>query len=522
MKNIRTRFLIRNVLLPVSSGVLLLLAFPPFSLWFVAFFAWLPLLVSLDGKPPVRALQSGGIAGVVFFGFLIYWLSYVTTLGYALLVFYLSLYPAVFCLIVALLPRRFRRLPETGPRLGLWEVLQSGPVARPLWGGLIWACLEYFRSSGAFSFSWGLLGHSQANMPHLALSVGWWGVYGLSFLLMAANLALAEFWQAHRRRVRPRNYWLWPFAILILVALVGYGKPESWRPARPLRIKIALVQGNFSQEEKWDAPVGETLETYLRLSDRALQDRPDLIVWPETAIPDVLAWHPDYRERIAAWVGEHRTPLLFGAVGEAGADYLNSAFFVRPSKAGEPAWARYDKVHLVPYGESVPFKRLFPFLKRMVEARGGGEYLPGTAMPLFRVGGARFGALICFESTLPGLARQYARSGADFLIVMTNDAWFLRSTAPYQHAMQSSFRAMENGLPVVRAANTGQTCAYDARGRLLASLPIYEEGVLTVEIQAEQRRTLYSRWGDFPIQLALGIVLGYFAGLFLMPKGVRY
>jgi hypothetical protein len=215
MKNFRTRFLIRNALLPASSGVLLLLVFPPFSLWFVAFFAWLPLLVSLDGKPPVRALQSGGITGVVFFGFLVYWLSYVTTLGYALLVFYLSLYPAVFCSIVTLLPKRFKRLPETGPRLGLWEALQSGPVARPLGGGLIWACLEYLRSSGPFSFSWGLLGHSQVNMPHLGQSVGWWGVYGLSFLLMATNLALAEFWRAHKRRVRPRNYWFWPFAVLI-------------------------------------------------------------------------------------------------------------------------------------------------------------------------------------------------------------------------------------------------------------------------------------------------------------------
>ncbi len=260
----------------------------------------------------------------------------------------------------------------------------------------------------------------------------------------------------------------------------------------------------------------------MRLSDRALEEGPSLIVWPETAIPDVLAWHPDYRQRISAWVEEHRTPLLFGAVGEAGEDYLNSAFFVQPGPSDESLWGRYDKVHLVPYGESVPFKQVFPFLKRMVEARGGGEYLPGTAMPLFEIDGIRFGVLICFESTLPRLARQYARSGADFLIVMTNDAWFLKSTAPYQHAMQSAFRAIENGLPVVRAANTGLTCAYDARGRLLASMPIYEEGVLTVEIQAEQRRTLYSRWGDFPIQLALGMVLGYFAGLFLLPRNVRF
>lgn len=519
MKNIRTHFLIHSVLLPASTGVLLLLVFPPFSFWFVAFFAWLPILISLDGKSSMRALQSGGIAGVVFFGFLIYWLSYVTTLGYALLVFYLSLYPAVFCLIVTLLPRRFKRLPEAGPRPGLWEALQSGPVARPLWGGLIWACLEYLRGSGPFSFSWGLLGHSQANMPHLAHSAGWWGVYGLSFLLMAANLALAEFWRAHRRRVRPRNYWFWPFAVLILVALVGYGKPEKRHPVRPIR--IALAQGNFSQEEKWDVPVGETLETYLRLSARALQDRPDLIVWPETAIPDVLDWHPDYRDRIAAWVKEHRTPILFGSVGEAGKDYLNSAFYVKPNRNGEVTWGRYDKVHLVPYGESVPFKRLFPFLKRMVEARGGGEYLPGTAMPLFEVNGTRFGVLICFESTLPSLARQYARSGADFLVVITNDAWFLKSTAPYQHAMQSAFRAIENGLPVARAANTGLTCAYNARGGRLAALPIYEESVLTVEIQAGRKRTPYSRWGDLPIHLALGVGLGYFAALFLLPRGVR-
>jgi len=210
--------------------------------------------------------------------------------------------------------------------------------------------------------------------------------------------------------------------------------------------------------------------------------------------------------------------LLMGAVGKQGEDYLNSAFYFHLDTHGKGIREEYDKVHLVPYGEMVPFRSLFPFIKRMVEARGGGEYLPGKGFPVFEVDGFRFGVLICFESTLAPLAREYAKAGADFTIVITNDAWFQKSTAPFQHAIQSAFRAIETGMPVVRATNTGWTSAFSANGKLLAGMPIYTRDTLIVDIHPGRHDTLYARWGDLPIQLALGLTLGYFIALLMTDR----
>jgi len=489
---------IRDVFLPASSGLLLLLCFPTFPFSFLAFFAWVPLLVSLEGKGPRRRFQSGWIAGVVFFAFLVYWLNTVTRTGYCLLVLYLSLYPAVFCMLLGRL---------------------RGPFARPLWGGLIWAELEYLRSIGPLSFSWGLLGHTQWSIPQLTHSAGWWGVYGLSFLLMAANLCLAEIWLSRREKRRARNAWIWPLALLAIVAVVG--GPTGETPESSRRFRVALVQGNYPQDDKWAVSVGDTLDRYLGLSDAAAAERPNLIIWPETAIPDVLTQRPPLRMEIDRWVEAHGIPLLLGAVSSegTGAGYYNSAFLVSPSGQEGTTWNRYDKNHLVPWGEMVPLGRFFPFIEKMVEDQGGGDYLPGKVLPVFEVDGVHFGVLICFESTLATLAREYARQDVDMLVVITNDAWFGPSTAPYQHAIQSSFRAVECGVPVVRATNTGWTSAFDRRGRLIRSLPIYEPGLLIVDVEVGRRHpTLSTRWGDLPIQIAIGVTLGFFAIGFLFPQ----
>ena len=503
----RTSSLKQKILLPGISGLLLLLCFPTFSLWPLAFIAWVPLLISLEKKSGWDAFQSGWLTGILFFGFLIYWLNFVSGIAYTLLVLYLSVYPAIFCTLYVKL---------------------KNSKTRPLWGGLIWTILEYLRSSGPFSFAWGLMGHTQWNMPWLAYSASWWGVYGLSFLLMALNIGLAEIWLERQKRnqVISADFsstlkidHLWPLIILIGIACAG-AFHESYSPDQKL-IRIALVQGNFNQDEKWDVSVSDTVDTYLRLSSEALSQEPDLVVWPETAIPDILTPNSKYWDQLEAWVLENQTPLLLGAVGKHGDDYLNSAFFVAPGKNSSVTWQQYNKIHLVPYGESVPFQEYLPFLKRMVESRGGGEYLPGSEFPVFEVKGIRFGILICFESTLAPFARRYAEQEVDFLVVITNDAWFLRSTAPYQHAIQSTFRAIETGVPVVRATNTGWTCAFDAAGRLLDSIPIYEENVLTLDIKTRHRSTLYSSWGDFLMLLIIGITLGYYIASIICPNVIK-
>jgi apolipoprotein N-acyltransferase len=434
---------------------------------------------------------------VFFFGILIYWLNHVTIPGYVLLIFYAGLYPAVFCLI-------FSRL-------------KLSPKMRPLWGGLLWVSLEYIRSAGCLAFTWGLMGHTQWKTLPLAQSASWWGVYGISFLIMATNICLLEIFLSRRRGRTFHNTWLWPLALLVATAVAGHGLTRQPVPEETFR--IALVQGNFPQEQKWQAPIHKVARTYLDLSDDLMKSDPDLIVWPETAIPAVLPWQPTVKRMIEDWVMENQVPLLFGSIEESGEVYYNAAFLLKPSAEEKPYTGRYDKIHLVPYGESVPLKNIFPFLKELVERGGGGEFEPGHEFRVFEVPPARFGTLICFESTLPRLAHQYARQEVNLLVVITNDAWFKKSSAPYQHAIQSIFRAIENGVPVVRATNTGWTCAFNARGEEIASLPAHEEGWLMVDVPLERRDTLSAWWGELPVLIALGLTLGMGLNYFvLFPK----
>jgi len=507
--------------LPALSGLLLLLSFPSFSLWFLALFAWVPLFVSLEGKRPRRAFLSGCITGLLFFGFHLYWLNYVTVIGYTLWGLVLSLIPAFFSMILSSL---------------------QGPLARPFWGALCWVALEYLRSIGWWSFSWGFMGHTLWQVPRLSYSAAWWGVYGLSFLLMATNLSLSEVVKAGMQGRRVNNLWLWPLGLLVAVAIVA---PKT-KPSQTGTMKVALVQGNYEQEEKWfSQSIEEIVDEYLQLSVEVLKENPNLIVWPETALPIIIDRHGELIALISGWVREHQVPLIVGVVSEEpaglsgrggsssrqdavalveiqpeiffeekvhgrGPGVNNSAFLIKPEQKDAVHWMRYDKVHLVPYGESVPFQRIFPFLVKMVEDGGGGQYTQGNRFPQFEVEGARFGTLICFESSLAPLARRYGKEGVDFLLVITNDAWFHRSMALRQHAMQSAFRAIENGVPVLRATNTGWTCAFDVRGELIAQLPPFEQGVCLVEFQPGQVSTLHNKWGDFPVLLALGLVVGYF------------
>jgi apolipoprotein N-acyltransferase len=257
---------------------------------------------------------------------------------------------------------------------------------------------------------------------------------------------------------------------------VGYGYYKILRTAHGARrttLKISLIQGNIPQELKWDkGSQALILERYAQLSQKAAMEKPDLIIWPEAASPGFIGAAEDdwIVERILAVPKETGIPLLLGSVVRENKNYFNSALLI--DRQGKIA-GRYDKLHLVPFGEYIPLKELFPFLETIVPI---GDFTSGDSYTLFSLSpaaggaGAKFGVLICFEDTIPELSRNFVKKGADFLVNITNDGWFKETKAPYQHLAASVFRAVENRVPLVRAANTGVSCFIDSRGRIKAKI----------------------------------------------------
>ena len=480
------------------SGLLLTASFPKADLGFLAWIALVPLFHATKGQSPLAGFKLGCLTGLVHYATLLYWMvGVMSTYGQlpmvlcwvilALLVVYLSLYPAVFAMVIS--GRRTR-----------------SPIY--FWcAPFLWAGLEYTRAFLLSGFPWENLGCSQYNRLHLIQISDMLGMYGVSALIVAVNAALFELWDAARQK---RGLaWKPTLAVAFVVAgFLGYG---TWRIARVDRAAEAapkrmasLVQGNIDQSVKWVASFqGETLRRYGTLSLEALENRPDLIIWPETALPFYFLHDEGLTARVLKLV---RTCGVYFLVGSPsfrteGSEirYYNSAFLLGPS--GD-VLGKYDKVHLVPYGEYVPLKRFFPFLGKMVEAVG--DFDSGEKGQVLSLNTEKLGVLICFEVIFPGLARAVAQNGAQLLVNITNDAWFGASSAPYQHLSMVVFRAVENHRAVARAANTGISAFIDPVGRLVDKTPLYREAVRTRAVPMMNQKTFYTSYGDL---FATGCVL---------------
>ena len=482
------------------AGGALVLAFPSADLGWLAFVALAPWLVRIPDLTP-RAAAVGGLAsGLVFYLGSLWWIAgtmvrYGDVTGYLaipvaaaillLLALYLGLFTAAFAAALAWVR------PVTGPGF----VLAAATL---------WVALEYGRAHLLSGFPWNLLGYSQYRNGVLLPVVTVTGVYGLSFLVMAVNAALA--WGCRQRRHwRDVGGTAALAAGIVALALVPRGSvPRVTAGPRPTT--VALVQGNIAQELKWDpARQLENLVTYQRLSlTTALERRPALIVWPETAVPFSLE-DSRRREPVLAVARAAQTSLVVGAphVDRTAGRVFNSAFLV--DTAGAVA-DRYDKVHLVPFGEYVPLRPLLFFADWFVTG-GIGEFTPGPAAKLFSSPAGRFGVTICYEAIFPELVRLAFADGAEFLVNLTNDAWFGQTAAPYQHLAMATVRAVENQAYVVRAANTGISAIIAPDGRIVQASGLFTREVVAGAITPRRRTTFYTRYGDVFARAALGAAL---------------
>lgn len=471
------------VILLILTSVLLSFSFSSFNLWLFAWCGFIPLFMALENKSLRWAFLIAFFCGIVFWSLAIYWLIHVTLLGQIVLVLYLAIYFGLFGGAIY-----FSRFLSVKNRL--------------FWLPASWVLLEYLRSYLFTGFPWSLIGLSQyKNLPVIQIAdiTGAWGV---SFLVVLINTA---FYLILRKQSKLKVSLICA-GILFLSLIYGFYK-LSYKPDSALlakSLKISVVQGNIPQHLNWDKQaVDFILNNYKELTVAAAKSKPDLIIWPEASVPGV--WGRDDAEfrQVFSLAGQLDTNFLVGAVSYFNQNYFNSALFI--NHLGSPA-ATYSKLHLVPFGEYIPLKNIFPFLETLVPI---GDIQPGREYTIFKQP-ANFGVLICFEDLFPELSREFVKRGARFLVNITNDAWFKEGSAPYQHFAASVFRSVENRVYLVRAANTGISGFIDPAGRISGIISnvqgkeIFVPGYSSQNISLTAgKRTIYNRYGDFFVVFCL-------------------
>ncbi len=500
---------VRLILLAVTTGILLPYCFPKYDFGLLAWVALIPLHIALDGlSRRTQAFWLGWLAGIIGSTGIMSWVvTAMNTYGKVPLVFsygimllltaYLGLYVGIYSAGVVW----FRMLV---PRYGLF--------AAPC----LWVTLELLRTYLFSGLPWSLLGYSQYRQLDVIQIADHLGVYGVSFLIVLSNVALAELYlwlMPLFRGFRPaRLPWELVTTAAMLVSL-SWAYSTSVIASETMEyskatLQVGVVQPNIDQAVKWDQAFREeTLRRYDRLTE-SFGYGVDLVVWPEAATPFIYEREPVYQLQLVAMANRASAALLFGSPAvrfdqERKPFLLNSAYLLSPD--GE-LLGRYDKQHLVPFGEYIPLKSsLLFFLEKMVEGIGDFQAGPGPTILSFQLkesDGAtparrvKFGVVICYEVIFPDLVRRIAGSGAEFLVTITNDAWFGDSSAPAQHFSMVVFRSVENHLAFARAANTGISGFIDPFGRIIVASPTFTQTALQAEIPVRQTKTFYSRHGD--------------------------
>lgn len=453
-----------------------------------------------------RAFSLGLTTGAVYFAGTLYWLvETMTTFGglstplalvvALLLVAYLSLFPGVFALVVGRFARTF----------GASAALLAAPA---------WVASELGRQYVWDGFPWALLGYSQVTWLPIAQLASLTGVYGLSALLAWTGGAAAYLASGTGRHRLP----LGAGTVILVAVCAVWGQ---WRLSQSALlqtgepVRVAVLQANIAQEVKWDPTrAGDITAQYLSMTRQALARGASFIIWPESATPFFFESDLVGGAAIKRLAREGNATLLIGSdqIEQMRAEeqrtrpserIYNAAFLVRPD--GEVG-AVYRKMHLVPFGEYVPARRLLFFVAPIVEAAS--EFSPGEDPVMLPVNGHLASTAICYEVIFASLMRQFVLGGSELLTTITNDAWYGRSSAAYQHWDQASLRAIEGGRYLARAANTGISGFVDPYGRVLQKSDLFEQNLLVADLRFIRSLTVYSRIGDLVAWASLAATLG--------------
>lgn len=489
------------------GGFLLSLAFPPIDLSVVAWVAFVPFFWALSGeRRPAWIALLGGLFGATFFLFDVSWIYRTLTVhGHFSVVSAVAVFSGMVATL-ALFPAAF------GLCLHLFTTRGIEPV---IIAPFLWVALEYARAHFFTGFPWDLVGYSQWQRVTLVQIADLTGVYGISFVVVLVN---ASVWTILRGLVDRYGFkWKLPVVCVGCIgAVTGYGylRIHEFPPYKPngAGTTIGMLQGNISQDIKWERAARRfTFSTYGTLAEQAVKEGAGFLVWPETSVPILLGGaDQEWREvtEISRRVG---VPMLVGAPSlkvEGGKQrFYNSAFLIEDGMLRY----RYNKMHLVPFGEYMPLTWLLP-LGTGLAAREE-DYSPGQIMTVMSADGCpSFSVLICYEAIFPELSRAALRNGAKLLVNITNDGWFGETAAPYQHLVMAGMRSVENRVWLVRVANTGITTAFDPAGRMIGRIPLDQSGILLTKIPINSRvGSFYTRFGDLFAWCCLGICVVAFA-----------
>ncbi len=482
----------RQYSLSFLSAFLLFAATPGrWSFPIVIWIALVPLFLACHNTPWRRAATMVFCSALAYYISIIYWIiialhnfgglsMWIAWPAMALLAAYLALYMTTFAALLVLLQN--------------WPLVYRAPV--------IWVALDYIKTYLFTGFPWQDLGYSQFQHPILIQFADLIGHNGLTFLIIMTNALLTSlvlskqrgsFYKCKRREI------IIPLAILTGAILYSLGSYWHWQEiaSKSPNINIALAQGNIDQAKKWTPGQEEkTINIYQRLSQRHESTQTDIIVWPETALP-FFPLHSPLFNKVLSHLKINGPVLITGAPHYEGPTGIgkrqihNSAFALSATTNGTQI-QRYDKEHLVPFGEYVPFSNLFgglPIVQSM------GNFSAGTSQKPIDCKKARCGILICFESIFPDIARRWSAMGANLLINLTNDAWYGRTSAPWQQLSMVTLRAVENRRSLVRAANTGISVFIDPLGRLHHISPIFEEYTSQQRMPLLHQKSFYTEYG---------------------------
>lgn len=482
------------------------LSFEPAPFWFLIYFA-IPLFAAAIYKLGFKGgFVNGYVFGIVTAILTLYWVSYVTVTGVVLLILVHSLYYALIAGVVASATRRF------GSQ-GLWLL------------PFVWVAVEYLRTLTEISFPWQNLSYTQASNTVIVQLAEISGDATVSFFIVVVGLILYFGYASVRLPLRS--------ILLFLLAIVLYTGAYFWGAWRfePLNpdFKVAALQGDIPINEKWrQGRADHNFEIYADLTQKAAADSARFVLWPETAAPMYIMYEPPYLRWIESIAAQNSVDILTGALHLAQSPdgkrrYYNSAFFFTPEGFHPRV---YNKRHLVPFGEQMPYANkigLLASFRDFVKNNWNldiSDFEPGDSLIIFETHSRKFGSLICFEATYPEYVRTMVKTGAEFLTVITNDDWFGKTAGPYQHFAIPVFRAVENRVWILRAANTGICGVYDPFGRVVAKTKLGGRTHLVAAIGPKLEETTYQRYGPSLSHFSL-VVAGAAIIVLLLNGGTR-
>ena len=405
----------------------------------------------------------------------------------------------------------------------------------------VWIIFDYVQSIGFLAFPWTYIGYSQYPFTPFIQIASVTGILGINFIIIMFNKTLAEFFLAFENNLSIKNnlsmknilknrYFVQAAAVIMLVVVITvYGSirllVNSERVGKNLR--VGVVQTCVSPWDNWHFNKYGYLFELINYTKRLMLEKPELVIWSESATLEPISYRAERGEKnkfdqlILNFIQENNIWLLTGEIGYAtGRKLQNNAVLMNGI---DGVTSKYSKIQLVPFGEWFPYEKWFPWVKDLVTKFGGSSFIPGKIPEIFDVNGLKFGTIICYEGIFFELCRKYRNIGADFLVNITNDGWTDNYNGHYQHYSASVFRAVENGIWLVRCGNTGVSVIINPKGKVTNSFPILRKGYMAGEIDTSQNiKTIYSLLGDIILYIALFFIavlfLAHLFKLIIKPK----